>query len=139
MKEVDRKRWKQRGRNLSQLQTKEKCVCFLLSAEAHHVAHRSREWLWHTYEAILDFVTCLVTGEQPLGEVGVLPFTPFQCLTPQLGPTTGSFGLWFTEWSAKGPNYSLKFPKVFLVCLKYLCLQQFRPVYVSFFCLLGKK
>lgn len=106
--------------------------CFLLSAEAHHVARRSRECLWHTYETILDFVTCLVTGEQPLG-VGVLPFTPFQCLTPQLGPTTGSFGLCFTEWSAKGPNYSLKFPKVFLVCLKYLCLQQFRPVYVSFF------
>lgn len=74
----------------------------------------------------------IVTGEQPLGEVGVLPCTPFQCLT-QLGPTTGSFRLWFTERSAKGLNYGLKFPKVFLVCLKYLCLQQFRPVYVSFF------
>lgn len=107
-------------------------LCFLLSAEAHHVAHRSRECWWHTYGDIPDFVTRLVTDEQPLGEEGALPFTPFQCLTPQLGPTTGSFRLWFTEWSAKGLNYGLKFPKVFLVCLKYLCLQQFRPVYVSF-------
>lgn len=122
-----------RGRKPSWLQTKEKCLlCFLLSAEAHHVAHRSRECLRHAYEAILDFVTCLVTGEQPVAEVGVLRFTPLQCLTPQLGATAGSCRLWFTEWSAKGLNCGLKFPKVFLVCLKYLCLQQFRPVYVSF-------
>lgn len=69
--------------------------------------------MWHTYEALLDFVTCLVTGEQPLGEEGVLPFSPFQCLTPPLGPTTGSLRLWFTEWSAKGLNYGLKSPKFF--------------------------
>lgn len=123
-----------RGRKPSWLQTKEKCVFSVFSCQLKHTTlHRSRECLWHTHEAILGFVTCLATDEQPLGEVGVLPFAPFQCLTPQLGPTTGSFRLWFTEWSAKGLNYSLKFPKVFLVCLKYLCLQQFRPVHVSFF------
>lgn len=62
MKEVGRKRWKQRKKAQLAADKGEMCLlCFLLSAEAHHVAHRSREGLWHTFEAILDFVTCLVT------------------------------------------------------------------------------
>lgn len=83
----------------------------------------------------------IVTGEWPLGILGMLPLPPFQLPTPQLGPTVGLFRLCFTEWSAKGLDYGLHFPEIFfffLVCPKNLCLQHLRPVHV-FICLLGIK
>lgn len=142
MKELDRKRWKQREEQSPAGCGQRRNVSPPISSVSWSTSHCKQEmWMFvgHLQNHSRLCNPFILPGKRPLGKLGTLPFAPFQLSTPGLGPTSGSFGLWFTKWSVKGLDYGLKFPGIFQSVQNTFCLQHLRPVHIFFFLPAGYK